>query len=83
LHRPYFDLGRFVDPDDGGVNYFAPIATYVALLIANGFTIEKLLEPRPPADAVTTYERFAPLAWARDYPAEVMFRASSSSSTRS
>jgi SAM-dependent methyltransferase len=83
LHHAYFDLGRTVDPADGGVNYFAPISTYVTLLIANGFTIEKLLEPRPPAGAVTTYDRFAPLAWARDYPAELMLRASSSSNARS
>jgi SAM-dependent methyltransferase len=83
LHHPYFDLGRTEDPADGGINYFAPLSTYVTLLIASGFTIEKMLEPRPPADAATTFDRFAPRAWARDYPAEVMFRASSSSNARS
>jgi len=75
LQRPYFDLGRLEDPADGGVSWYRPVSVYVSLLIAHGFAIEKLLEPQPAADATTTYEGFAPLAWARAYPAELMIRA--------
>ncbi len=41
----------------------------------HGFTIEKLFEPRPTEDAVTTYQSFAPYDWARDFPLELMVRA--------
>jgi SAM-dependent methyltransferase len=75
LQRPYFTLGRFEDPSDGSVNHYVSIATLVGLLIANGFAIEKLLEPQPPAERTTSYSSFAPLAWARDFPAELMIRA--------
>jgi SAM-dependent methyltransferase len=47
----------------------------VALLFAHGFALEKLLEPRPNADATTSYARFAGLEWARDFPAELLVRA--------
>jgi SAM-dependent methyltransferase len=75
LHHSYFTLGRLEDPADRGVNYYAPVSTYVTLLLAHGFTIEKLLEPQPAAGASTTYGLFAPLEWARDVPAELMIRA--------
>jgi len=75
MQRPYFTLGRFEDPLDGSVNHYVPIATLVSLLLANGFAIEKLLEPQPPADRTTSYSSFAPLEWARDFPAELMIRA--------
>jgi SAM-dependent methyltransferase len=75
LNHPYHLLGRIEDPADGSLNFVRPISAYVTLLIANGFTIEALLEPRPPADATTTYDHFAPLDWARDFPAELMMRA--------
>lgn len=75
LHRPYFTLDRLVDPADDGVGFSRPIAVYVALLHAHGFTLEKLLEPRPPVNAVSTYGAFVSLAWARDYPAELLVRA--------
>jgi SAM-dependent methyltransferase len=75
MQRPYFTLGRFEDPLDGSVNHYVSIETLVTLLLANGFAIEKLLEPRPPADRTTSYSSFAPLDWARDFPAELMIRA--------
>jgi len=75
LHKPYFGLGAIDDPDDGGVSHMRPISAYATILFAAGFTIEKLLEPRPTEDAVTTYQSFAPYDWARDFPLELMFRA--------
>ncbi len=74
LHRPYFELGRFEDTQDDIVSFVRPVATYVTLLLANGFALERLLEPQPPADAQSTYD-FGGLAWARAYPAELMIRA--------
>jgi len=74
LIQSYFDLGAIEDPADGSVSYVRPVATYVSLLLAAGFVLEKFLEPRPPADAVSSYD-FVSLEWARNFPAEVMFRA--------
>jgi SAM-dependent methyltransferase len=74
LHQSYFELSAVHDPTDGGVSHVRPIATYLTILIEAGFSLEKMLEPRPPADAVSSYE-FAPLSWAREFPAEAMFRA--------
>lgn len=74
LHQSYFDLGAIEDPTDGSVSYVRPIATYIGLLLDAGFVLEKLLEPRPLPEAVSSYD-FAELEWARNFPAEVMFRA--------
>jgi SAM-dependent methyltransferase len=73
--RPYFELDRVDDPEDGSVNFNRTVADYLALLFANGFALEKLLEPRPPAGAATSYDRFAGLEWARDFPAELLIGA--------
>jgi SAM-dependent methyltransferase len=75
LHHPYFALDRVDDPLDGSVNFARPVSTYVELLLANGFAIERLLEPRPPSGAETTYGDFASETWSRDFPAELMIRA--------
>ncbi len=75
LHRSYFSLGRFLDPEDGIVSYSRPVSTYVSLLIEHGFAIEKLLEPKAPEKARTTYEEYASLEWAADFPGELMIRA--------
>ncbi len=75
LHRSYFTLGRQEDITDRSVMYGRPISAYIELLITNGFNIEKLLEPRPPEGATTTYEKFASPEWAKEFPAELMVRA--------
>ena len=74
LQRSYFSLGR-LDFTTGSVAFVRSISDLVMLLVANGLTIEKLLEPRPPADATTTYAGFTELDWAREFPAELMIRA--------
>lgn len=74
LERPYFSLGR-LEFSAGGVAYVRTISDFVTLLGAHGFTIEKLLEPRPPIDAQTTYKGFTAIEWTRDFPAELMIRA--------
>lgn len=75
LNRAYFALRRIEDPIDASVNFIRPVGTWVALLLAGGFTLEALLEPRPKANATTTYTGYAPRAWARAFPAELMIRA--------
>ena len=75
LHRSYFALDRVEDPDDGSVAFPRPVSAYVALLLANGFLLERLLEPRPPAGSTTTYDGYASLEWASQFPSELMFRA--------
>lgn len=73
LQRSYFELS-VIDGPDGVVSHVRPIATYLTILLEAGFTLEKLLEPRPPIDATSSYD-FAPIEWARNFPAELMFRA--------
>ncbi len=75
LHASYFELDRFIDGEGGTVSHSRPISTYVTLLLENGFTLERLLEPRPAVDARTTYEGYVAHAWARDLPAELIVRA--------
>lgn len=75
MSRAYFSLGRYCDPGDGIVSHTRTISGYVALLQEHGFAIERLLEPQPVADAVTTYSEFAPLAWAREFPVELIIAA--------
>lgn len=75
LHSSYFELNTYEDGDGGTVSHTRPVSVYVTLLLACGFRIEKLLEPRPPANATSTYDGFVSLSWARDFPAELLIRA--------
>lgn len=75
LHESYFELGAVCDGDNDPISHARPVSTYVTLLLANGFVLERLLEPRPPAGATTSYEGFVSLAWARAFPAELFIRA--------
>ena len=75
LQRGYFALRRIEDPVDASVNFIRPVGTWVALLLAGGFALEALLEPRPKANATTTYTGYASRAWARAFPAELMIGA--------
>jgi SAM-dependent methyltransferase len=72
LHRPYFGMGRSEVRDEAGttVEWQLPYGDWIRLFRANGFVVEDLIELRPAADATTTYEGYATLAWARDFPGE-------------
>jgi len=77
LRRPYFDLGRveIAEPDGlSTVYWYLPAGEWIALFRRAGLAVEALLELRPPADAGTTYEDYAPLEWARDYPGEHIWK---------
>jgi len=72
LHRPYFDLGRSVveDPTGATVEWQLPYGDWIRLFRSAGLVVEDLIELRPPDGATTTYETYADLAWARDFPGE-------------
>src|SRR3954471_16144555 len=61
--------------DEGDVTTFQlPYGEWIRLFRANGFTVEDLVEPRPPEDAVSTYRDATSLAWARRWPSECIWR---------
>jgi ubiquinone/menaquinone biosynthesis C-methylase UbiE len=74
LQRSYDELGR-MELDDDTVDWVLPPGEWIRVLRTNGFDIEALIELRPPADATTTYEGFAPPKWARRWPAEWIWTA--------
>ena len=76
LRRPYFESGRRVLEEDTGpfVEWRTTYGEWVDVFRSSGFTIDRLVELRPPADAVTTYTDYAPLDWARDFPGEHIWK---------
>jgi len=73
LHSPYFDA-RLFDWGDGTIDFQIPHGEWIALFHANGMTVESLIELRPPVDATTTFPDYANLEWARQWPAEEIWR---------
>lgn len=72
LQRPYFDLA---DVDSGPVAvHHRTLGDWVRLFRANNLLVEDLIEVRPPDGAETTFRGFAPVAWARRFPAEVIWK---------
>ena len=74
MHRSYFGLGR-LDLGDGTVDFQVPHGEWFRLFREHGFVVEDLIELRPPDDATTTYDDFAPHEWARRWPAEQIWKA--------
>lgn len=72
LHHDYFTLGRMQSGD--AVEYQLPYGAWIRLFRRHGFMVEDLIELQPPADAVTAYSSFAPLAWARRWPLEHIWK---------
>jgi SAM-dependent methyltransferase len=78
LRRSYFeDLGRMSYREITGeelVWYQLPYGEWIRLFRRHGFRIEDLIELRPPAGAQTTYSDFVTPEWARQWPAECLWR---------
>jgi hypothetical protein len=76
LRRSYFDLGRdeSVDEDGPSIQWQLPYGGWIRLFVENGLVVEDLIELRPSENATTTYTDYAPLAWARAYPGEHIWR---------
>jgi SAM-dependent methyltransferase len=74
LLRPQFGMHRFEWPDDPTVEFHLGHGDLIRLLRANDFTIEDLIELRPPADVHSEYP-FVTAEWARRWPCEEAWRA--------
>ena len=72
--RDYFGMHRFEWPDEDEVEFHMGHGDWIRLLRDNGFEIVDLIEPRPAADAATSYP-FVTTAWARRWPAEEVWKA--------
>jgi SAM-dependent methyltransferase len=75
MQRPYFGLHRFEWPEEDTVEFNLPYGEWIQLFRRNRFTVEDLIEVRPPKDAPTTYEG-RPLWWARKWPTEIIWKLS-------
>jgi len=61
--------------DDGDTTTFQlPYGEWIRLFRANGFIVEDLIEPRPPAGGISSYRDAEELAWARRWPSESIWR---------
>ncbi|HEX5609030.1 MAG TPA: class I SAM-dependent methyltransferase [Solirubrobacterales bacterium] len=74
LLRPYFGMHRVEWPDDDSVEFHLPHGELIALLRANGFQVEELIEVRPPDGSTTRYP-FATLEWSQRWPCEEVWKA--------
>ena len=74
LLRPYFGMHRFEWSDDDSVEFHLTHGEMIALLRRCGFEIEALIEIQPPEGSVTRYSH-TPLAWARQWPCEEVWKA--------
>jgi SAM-dependent methyltransferase len=69
LHRAYFDMHRFDQPDVPA-EYNLPYGEWIRVFRANGLYVEALVEIRPPEGAESTYRTREETAWARSWPME-------------
>jgi SAM-dependent methyltransferase len=74
LLRDYFGMHRFEWPDDPSVEFHLGYGDMIRLLRRCGFDVEDMIEVRPPEDATTSYP-YAPVEWARRWPAEEVWKA--------
>jgi SAM-dependent methyltransferase len=74
LLRPGFGMYRIEWPGDPGVEFHLSHGDWLRLLRRSGFEIEDLIEVRPPVGANTRYP-YVTLQWARQWPAEEVWKA--------
>jgi SAM-dependent methyltransferase len=74
LLRPAFGMYRLEWPGDPGVEFHLSHGDWLRLLRQSGFEVEDLIEVRPPEGATTRY-RYVTLDWARQWPAEEVWKA--------
>lgn len=67
LQRDYFGMRRW---DEDTVDFQLPYGEWIRLFRRSGLEVLDLIELRPTPSARTTYRWFAPLDWARRFPAE-------------
>ncbi len=71
LQIDYFGMRAW---DEESVDFQLPYGEWIRLFRANGLEVEDLIEPRPPANAHTTYRDIADLQWARRWPMESIWK---------
>jgi len=76
LRRSYFALGRDDHEEESGrtVQWQLTYGGWIRLFHENALVVDDLVELRPAPDATTTYDDYAPLEWARDYPGEHVWK---------
>jgi SAM-dependent methyltransferase len=74
LQQPMFGARAF-DWGDGTIDFQMLHSEWFALFRRHGLQVEDLRELRPPEGAVTGYEGFADLTWARRFPGEEIWKA--------
>jgi ubiquinone/menaquinone biosynthesis C-methylase UbiE len=73
LVSEYFDMKPWED-SYGQTTFQLPYGEWIRLFRSSGLIIDDLVEIRPPEGATTTYEGYVPLEWARQYPAEHVWK---------
>jgi ubiquinone/menaquinone biosynthesis C-methylase UbiE len=76
MRSDYFGLrsAEFEDPSWRTTEFQLTYGDWIRLFRANGLSVEDLIELRPEKDAPTTYDDYAPLEWARAFPAEHIWK---------
>ena len=75
LRRPYFGGGRTQWPDpDPSVEWQLTYGEWIRVFCSSGLVVEDLIELRPPEGATTTYSSYSTIEWARDFPAEHIWK---------
>lgn len=70
LARDYFGMRAW---EQETVDFMLPYGEWIRLFGRHGLAVEDLIELRPPPGARTTYGFYAPLRWARRWPAESLW----------
>ena len=76
MRSDYFGLraAESEDPSWRTTEFQLTYGDWIRLFRANGLSVEDLIELRPSEDATTTYDDYAPLEWARAFPAEHIWK---------
>jgi SAM-dependent methyltransferase len=74
LLRDYFGMHRFEWPDDPSVEFHLGYGDMIRLLRRCGFEVQDMIEVHPREDATTSHP-YAPVQWARRWPAEEVWKA--------
>jgi SAM-dependent methyltransferase len=69
----YWELHRHEEPGEA-IDFQLRYGEWIRLFVESGFVVEALLEPRPPADATSSYRQAQDLEWARRWPMEHIWR---------
>jgi SAM-dependent methyltransferase len=76
MRSDYFGLRSvsWDDPEWSTTEFQLPYGDWIRLFRSNGLLIEDLIELQPAEDATTTYDDYAPLEWARAFPAKHIWK---------